>query len=386
MPRESSLDNFLQSKDFDAFMMQDTSANSDMYYLTGFEASDPFTYLRKNGESIVLVPPLELSRAKDEAEVDQVVSTSKYADGDPREDEEKQINTLIAFLEDFNAGKIAVPQDFELGLAEDLRDREISLKPVENQVMKSRKQKEPEEIDVIREAQKHTEDAMAKVGDMISNAEVRDDELYLEGEVLTSERIRREIKKFLLDRDCGTPEEPIVASGADSAAPHKTGSGPIKPGEPVIVDIFPQHRKYFGDMTRTFLKGDPSEEVQEMYSAVKQALEAALEVLEEGAGVNSSEIHGKVCDVLEDHGFQTLRDGDIESGFIHSTGHAVGLDLHEPPRLGDNDAELEEGNILTVEPGLYMPELGGMRIEDMIIVQENGYENINSMSWDMKLD
>ncbi len=118
---------------------------------------------------------------------------------------------------------------------------------------------------------------------------------------------------------------------------------------------------------------------------VLEAQQAAFEVLEQGAGVTTTEVYDAVCDVLEGHGFKTLRDGDIEEGFIHSAGHGIGLELHEPPRISDNSEEIEAGTVLTVEPGLYISCVGGVRIEDMVVVTEDGYENYNSMNKDLEL-
>jgi Xaa-Pro aminopeptidase len=139
-------------------------------------------------------------------------------------------------------------------------------------------------------------------------------------------------------------------------------------------------------MNRTFLKGEASDEIKRMKEAVLESQQAALEVLEKGAGVKANEVHNKVCDILENHGYETLRDNDTESGFIHSTGHAVGLELHEPPRISGNDTELKAGHLLTIEPGLYVPELGGLRIEDMVLIKEDGYENFNTMDKDLEID
>lgn len=383
MSRTEPLDRLLDKEGLDAFMMREDSDDADMYYLTQFPRSDPFIFLRQDGESTIIVSQLEYSRAEDEAEVDNVVSTGEF---DLEEAEDRRKEMLKQVVDRFDLERLAVPEDFPLKPAEELREH-VELEPVENQVMEARKTKEPGEVENLKQAQKATEEAMEHVKSMIQDTEVEDGELYLGGEPLTSEKVKRETRKFLLERDCSTPHGMIAACGEDSARPHSTGSGALRAGEPIVVDIFPKHdNRYFGDMTRTFVKEEMSEELWRIKEAVVEAREAAFDVLEQGAGVDASEVHDAVCDVFEERGFDTLRQGDTESGFIHSTGHAVGLELHEPPGLGRKEEELEAGNVLTIEPGLYIPGVGGIRIEDMIIVKENGYENFNSMSTEAELN
>lgn len=383
MSRTEPLDRLLDEKDFDAFLMRESSENANMYYLTQFEVSDPFIYLRKSEDSTIFVSQLEYSRAKEEAKVDEVISTGEF---ETEKDGDRTANVIEAVADKSDIDRLAVPNDFPRDLADVLR-QEIELEPVENRVMEARKRKEAEEVENLKKVQKATEEAMQEVKSMIEDAEIRDGELYLEDEPLSSGKVKRETQKFLLEKDCSTPEEMIVACGEDSAKPHSVGSGVLKSGEPIVVDIFPKHEnRYFGDMTRTFVKGDMSEKLQEMKDAVIAAREAAFEVLEQGAGVDASEVHDAVCDVFEERGFDTLRQGDTESGFIHSTGHAVGLELHEPPGLGRKEEELKSGNVLTIEPGLYLPEIGGIRIEDMILVKEDGFENLNSMSIELEVE
>jgi Xaa-Pro aminopeptidase len=383
MKRTEPLDRLLDKEDFDAFLMREKSDDADMYYLTQFLRSDPFIYLRQGGESTIIVSQLEYSRAKDEAEVDNVVSTREF-DLEDAEDRSKEL--LEQVVDRFDLERVAVPEEFPLKLGDELREH-IELEPVETPVMEARNTKEPEEVEKLKGAQQATEEAMRNVKSMIENADVEDGELFLEDELLTSERVKRETRKFLLEKDCSTPEGMIVACGDDSTKPHSTGSGVIRAAEPIVVDIFPQHEsRYFGDMTRTFVKGEMSRELQKMKEAVEVARKAAFDVLEYGADVDASEVHDAVCDVFEEKGFDTLRQGDIESGFIHSTGHAVGLELHESPGISENEEELKAGNVLTIEPGLYIPGVGGVRIEDMILLKEDGYENFNSMIRDVEVE
>ena len=158
---------------------------------------------------------------------------------------------------------------------------------------------------------------------------------------------------------------------------HERGSGPLPAGEPIIVDIFPRDKgtRYHGDLTRTFCRGEPDETVREWYDLTAEAKAAALDAIE--PGVTGAAVHGAACDVYEDAGWPTLRaDPTAETGYIHSTGHGVGLEVHELPRLAPDGGELAPGHVVTVEPGLYDPAVGGVRIEDLVVVTEDGSENL----------
>jgi Xaa-Pro aminopeptidase len=181
----------------------------------------------------------------------------------------------------------------------------------------------------------------------------------------------------LLDFGCET-EEVIVSCGKDTANPHGTTSGPLRANEPIILDIFPRSKKkrYFADMTRTVIHGEASKELIKMYEAVRTAQEKAIGMIK--SGISASSVHNAVCETFEKLGYDTYKSGS-KVGFIHSTGHGVGLDVHELPSIGESDVLLETGNVITIEPGLYYPETGGIRLEDMVLVTENGCENLTSL-------
>ena len=185
------------------------------------------------------------------------------------------------------------------------------------------------------------------------------------------------IDHTLLDFGCEA-EEIIVSCGKDTANPHGTTDGPLRANAPIILDIFPRSKKkrYFADMTRTVIHGEASEELKEMYEAVLAAQEKGLEMVK--PGVSAADVHNAVCDIFEKRGYDTYRSGS-KVGFIHSTGHGVGLDVHELPGVGESGVLLETGNVITIEPGLYYPETGGIRLEDMVLVTENGCENLTGL-------
>jgi Xaa-Pro aminopeptidase len=381
-PDLSKLDALLDEHGVDGYLVVADSDEADQRYLSGFDAPDDFLTLY-DGEIHLLVSGLEYGRARKEARAATVERTADFdARAKLREHGETEgTHRLYAeFLESYDVKSVATPTAFPLGAADGLREQGIDVEPDdEDTIGRIRATKTDEEIEWMRESQRANEKAMATAERMLRDAEPDvDGVLHHDGEVLTSERVRQEIEVSLIRNECALAET-IVAGGAQAADPHERGSGPLYEAEPVIIDIFPHSKEtgYFADMTRTFCVGEPSETVREWYDLTEEAMDAAFEVLE--AGVSGSDVHDAVCDVYEDAGWPTLRaDESTETGFIHSTGHGVGLDIHEYPRLSTADNELEAGQVVTIEPGLYDPEHGGVRIEDIVVVREGGYENLTS--------
>jgi Xaa-Pro aminopeptidase len=378
-PDLSALDEYLDANDLDGYLIHADESDPDQRYVSGFTAPDPFTTLY-DGDVHLLVSALEYGRAAREARAATVERGEAYdaqANIEEYGPHEGKTRTLAAFCREYGAESVGASAEFPLGVADGLRDRGIEVAADHDGVVERiRAIKHESEIEHMRAAQKANERAMATAERLLREADVApDDTLVHDGEVLTSERVKEEIEVSLL-RDGYALDTTIVACGASAADPHDRGSGPLVAGESVIVDIFPRSKEtgYYADMTRTFVKGEPSETVREWYDLTQAAKEAALDTLE--AGVSGSEVHDAVCDVYESAGWPTLRDDpDTETGFIHSTGHGVGLAIHEYPRVSTAENELEAGMVVTIEPGLYDPEFGGVRIEDIVVVREDGYEN-----------
>jgi Xaa-Pro aminopeptidase len=383
--RASVLDEVTEEQDLDAFFQFDDASNSNQQYLSGFTASDRFAFFRIDGNSILLVPPLEKGRAESDAVVDQVYSTAEYVDDDVRDDLDEEIRVIAKFLSESDVKRIAVPRNLDLYVAEKLEAEGFDIETIPDVVIDARKQKDEVEIGHLQTAQQATQHSIAYAEEILSESTIQDGTLHYDGEVLTAERLKTNVRTFLMREQCSL-DESIIVCGPEGADPHRLGSGPLKSGQPILLDIYPQHESgYWGDMTRTFVKGTPPTAVQEMYDVTLEAFQTALSVLEQGSGVTGGEVHNAVCDVFESAGYPTIRQGDIEEGFLHSTGHAIGLDLHEPPRLVSDTGELEAGYALTIEPGLYDPKYGATRVEDMIIVTEDGYQNLNDYPYSLDL-
>ncbi len=373
MSRTTGVEALLE--EYDAYLHVGDGADSDLYYLTEFSVPDSVVYLYTTEGSTLVLSSLEFERARKEARVDRVRNTSEYLSGDRRGDPEARLHLLNSLLGDRDVEAVAVPRGFSVWLADGLRDKGYRVDSVDSPVEDARRSKDDGEIAKIQKAQEATEAGLEKAEGMLAAAEERGGKLYLDDEVLTAERVKTEIEVALLHRRCHL-EDVIVACGEGGADPHWRGEGPLKAGEPVIVDIFPRHDSgYHADTTRTWVAGEPSGEVEEAFDVTVEAMEAAFEVLEEGAGVSGEEVHDAVCDVYESYGHGTTRE-DATEGFVHSTGHGVGLDVHEPPRLSEGGGELRSGDVVTVEPGLYYQSWGGVRVEDLLVVRENDFENL----------
>jgi len=285
---------------------------------------------------------------------------------------------------------VAVPPSLGVLYADELRARGLVVTPDTKLFASLRRAKTEEEISYIEKTQRAVESACAHAVGILKEARVGEDgSLLYGGEALTSERLRSEIDIELLRRGYAA-DGTITASGAQAADPHERGHGPLRTGQSIILDIFPVDKasRYYADMTRTFVKGEPSPELQRMYDAVFEGQEAALSMIR--AGVNGRDVHKKVSDILHQAGYKTLvhdqKPGEpLQEGFIHGTGHGVGLEIHEAPRVSIANEELIPGDVVTVEPGLYDPEVGSVRIEDLVVVTEDGCHNLTNFPKEFRL-
>ncbi|WP_433631056.1 M24 family metallopeptidase [Halomicrococcus sp. NG-SE-24] len=383
------LTTFLKEAGTDGYLIDADGEDSNQLYLSGFHAMGDFLTLYTDGEIQLLVPDLAYPRASTDSNAATVQRFSEYDYGDKVIEHGPQKAgplAAAAFLADHGIDAVSVPMSFPNGTADILRDHGIEIATdYDNIIAQVRAVKTDEEIDCIRETQRANENAMAVAETMLESATVDDGILYLDGEVLTSERVRRDIEMTLLE-DGYSLDECFVASGPEGAKSHAVGSGPIETGDPIIVDIFPcsKETRYFADMTRTFVKGSPDSKIQDWYDLTREAFETALEMIQ--PGVTGEEVHEAVCDVFEREGYPTLRtDESAEDGFISTTGHGVGLDVHELPKLSWGSGELQPGHVVTVEPGLYEQGAGGVRLEDLILVTELGCENLTDYPQDLRL-
>jgi Xaa-Pro aminopeptidase len=365
---------FLGRHNLDGFLfVGDSICDADMYYLTHFLAGDKFAALAQE-KTTLLVSSMEKNRAENESIANECLSTSQYRIMEKlkrcENPEEAYGRVLAEFLHDHGVRRLGVPFRFPAGYYGLLcQDFEVSI--LESPASRLREIKRQEELDAIVCTQRACERAMRQAVLLISHSEPRGDFLYREGEPLTSEKVRYAIEISLLEDGCEAMDT-IVAGGLQASAPHARGTGPLVANAPIVIDIFPHSKssRYFADMTRTVLKGEAAPEVKEIYEAVRLAQAEGLKAIR--AGIFGKEVHSRVSSVFQDMGYPE-RDG---RGFTHSTGHGVGLEVHEKPSLGETGEELQANHVVTVEPGLYYPEIGGVRLEDMVVVKKSGSENL----------
>ena len=371
----------------DAYLMHGALHDSDIYYATKFLASDAFSYmLTSKGDETLLIPDMEKGRADIESRVpaEKIKTTGDYKYRE-RSKEKKDSNLAYAgvlkdMLTEKNVKTVAVSYNFPAYYYSMLQKEGLDVVLIKSPFTRSRAVKTDDEIEKIAASQNAAEKAMDAAIQMIKNARPEDagsGKLVYEGEVLTGERVLAEISRVLLECGCAD-DETIVSCGSDSADPHGKTRGALYTDHPIVIDIFPQNKqtRYFGDMTRTVIRGKASDELSRMYEAVKGAQAAGVTAARPGA--SCADVHNTVCDYLEAAGYDTYRSGSTV-GFVHTTGHGVGLDIHEMPSVSDNSYVLEPGNVITIEPGLYYPGIGGIRIEDTIVITKDGRRNLNTM-------
>lgn len=348
----------------------DTHRSADLRYFAGFEVHDPFIAIETNGRKIGVLNALEYGRALKESDFDAVlrleIFTERLRAGSPKAKVgPAEVISLLA--RDFKIKRFQVPDDFPAGLMDRLRAAGLTISVIDGPVFPQRVIKSDAEAAAIRAGNRCASAGFAAAERLLNRSRPRGRRLILDGKPLTSERVRFAIEVACLEAG-GVAADTIVAGGDQACDPHCRGTGPLRPGELVIIDIFPRITAtgFFGDMTRTYLRGRASEPQRALVSAVRAAQKAAISAIR--AGVNGRNVHQQCLDVFAARGYETKRTAKGSVGFFHGTGHGLGLDIHEAPRVSAFDCPLPLGSVVTVEPGLYYPGLGGCRIEDVIQV------------------
>jgi len=352
--------------------------DANLRYISGFTAPDPVVLLVCGRRSSLVVSLLEVSRAKQQARVHEVWTPQELEL--PAKRRYHVAEWAVALLKKKNIREIQVGARFPVGVADRLRRARIKVKVAAGALFPERRHKSDAEINHIRQSQRAAVHAMkAAIALIRSSAPDKRQVLRVQRNVLTAEHVRHAIDTTLLNYDV-MAEDTIVACGAQAVDPHERGHGPLRAGVPIVLDIFPRHKKhgYWGDITRTVVKGTPSADVQRMYRAVLAAQKSALAAVRAGVAVRT--VHQAAQKMLVSHGFETTVKNGWGEGFIHSTGHGVGLNIHEAPSLNLSDTRLIAGDVITVEPGLYYKHLGGIRIEDTVVVTRDGYRMLASCS------
>lgn len=348
--------------------------NADLYWATRFLAPDPVIFVEHRGTKYLILKTLEFSRGRKEAAVDDVL---------PQEPLEAvvrkqglpvtQANIVAAFCRSLKAKAITVPGSMPVALADGLRAAGLTLQILPKPFYPARLIKTAAEVRHLQAAQRMAFQAMAHAEQMLRASRIKSNALVWQGRPLTSEIMHAAIGTFLMQRGYSLPDDVIVAGGIHGTDPHHRGHGVLRPHTAIVVDIFPQdgRTRFFGDCTRTFCKGTPSDALARMYDTVKSAEAWAIKQIR--PGVNGRVIHEAIHARFNAAGFPIREANGAKQGFIHGTGHGLGLDIHEEPaRINGSDYTLFEHLVITVEPGLYYPAIGGVRIEDVVVVTKTG--------------
>ncbi len=371
-----------------ALMMYAASEyDSNLYYAVKFSVPDPFPYFRIGGKSIILMSDLELGRAQKQAKVDEVLSYSDIQAGTKASGVEKPgvADVTAYFLKSQKAKKILVPDNFNLGLADALRHRGIGVESKPDPFFEERVYKSKEEIRMITQSLRHTEAAIHKLEKLLRESKIAGKKISHRGQWLTSELLKRVLNVSMMENNC-VGSHTIVASGDQGCDPHNEGTGLVWANRSLIVDVFPRSGDtfYYADITRTFVKGKASAALKAQYEAVKAAQEKGIRMV--APGVNGKDVHGAIKVDMESKGYKTERRNGTMVGFFHGTGHGLGLDVHEPPRVNASEHVLKKGEVVTVEPGLYYPGVGAVRIEDLLVVTASGHQNLTVYPKKLEID
>jgi Xaa-Pro aminopeptidase len=374
----------------DVLIHGDTMRSPELRHEVPVPIPDAFLYAEKDGRRVVILHSLEIPRVREDAPELEILPLEQLGLDELFEQGMKgwevELETAVRGCRQLGIERAVVPPSFPVGHADHLRASGIELAVERDLFDNRRRSKNATEIAGIRRAQRACEAALDASRELLRQAQANGAGLEVDGEPLTCERIKRVIEEVFADHDV-EGSDMIVSHGAQTAVGHNMGSGQIAPNEPIVFDLFPRDKATgcYSDMTRTYVVGEPSNEVKEWYELVKRALETSTAGLK--PGVNGRTLFEQVCEQFQEAGYKTqLNKGPgevLEDGFFHSLGHGVGLEVHELPSLGRSGHELVPGDVVTIEPGLYRSGYGGLRLEDIVLVTDDGYEVITQYPYDL---
>jgi Xaa-Pro aminopeptidase len=372
-----SADTALTRADQALLMVSASEGDSNMLYAAGFFVPDPFIFFHHKKTSYIVMSDLEIDRAKRQARVDRVLSLSKYQRKLRKLGKLPVMIDILDFLfRERGIRSLMVPANFSALLSDQLRAKGFSVQIKRDPFFAQREIKNNEEVRRIAESLRVARLGLEAGIRMLKRTKIGNDGyLYLNKAKLTSENLKTAVNTTIMAQGW-LPSHTIISSGNQCVDPHHEGTGPIKAHTSVIFDIFPRSQKngYFGDLSRTLVRGRASDRLKSIYAAVQAGQQIGFDLIRDG--VNGKEIHQKILDLFASRGFRTGEIGGRMQGFFHGTGHGLGLDIHEAPRIAPVDATLRSGHVVTVEPGLYYLGVGGVRLEDVVLVKDRGNRNL----------
>ncbi|WP_438482078.1 M24 family metallopeptidase [Oleiharenicola lentus] len=366
----------------------DTHASADMLYFGRVEVHDPFIAFGARGKKITVQSALELGRVKKTSTFDIIIPRDEaLARAQAQHGAKASTAEIIATLaKEYGQRSFRIADDFPASLYVKLTQLGLKLTFANGLLFPEREIKSDWEAACIREGNRLCSVGYLAAEKILRTSKIKGAHLIHQGKPLTSERLRFTIEVAIKEQG-GNPQDTIVAGGDQACDPHERGSGPLRPHELIIIDIFPRVTKtgYFGDMTRTYLKGRPREVQRRMVATVREGQQLALKAIR--AGIDGRAIHAAVSNYFEDAGYETRHDKSGSVGFFHGTGHGLGLAVHDPGRMSPTTPyPLKAGSVLTVEPGLYYPGLGGCRWEDVVQVTATGTKALSKhpYNWEIR--
>jgi len=358
--------------------------DADMLYISRMFVPDAFIAIgiekQDNIEWHGLFSPLEVDRAKKQSGFHQVHLDSMWREKAIQQGWIASIaSTAAAFLKEHGIHKLTVPGQFPLMYAEQLRTLGFQLTAQQGSLFPQRSIKTDAEIKQLARAERLTKRSMMQAENFLAACSIGNDSILRHPDSpktkVKSKHVRAAIETFLIGQGA-MPAHTIVACGKEGADPHNIGSGFIRANQSIIIDIFPRllDSGYWGDMTRTYVKGKAPDTLKKMYQTVREGQSIGLDMVHDGA--HGENIHQAILNHFDQQGFKTGIENGKQTGFFHGTGHGVGLEIHESPRISVRDDVLHSNQVVTVEPGLYYPTIGGIRLEDMVVVRPQGCENL----------
>ncbi|MDX6408975.1 MAG: Xaa-Pro aminopeptidase [Gaiellaceae bacterium] len=375
----------------DVLIYGDTIRSPELRHEVPLPIADPFLYAEKGDRRIAIIHSLEIPRVREDAPeveilaLEQLGSDELFSQG--LEGWEVMLELAVRACRELDIERATVPESFPVGHADHLRANGIALVVDRDFFDNRRRAKNETELAGIRKAQKACEAALDASRDLLRRAQPNGAGLEVDGEPLTCERLKRVIEEVFADHEV-EGSEMIVSHGPQTAVGHNMGSGQIGPDEPIVFDLFPKDKATgcYADMTRTYVVGEPSDEVKEWHRLVKEALDTSTAAVK--PGVNGRQLFEGVCEIFHEAGYKTQLHKEagevLEDGFFHGLGHGVGLEVHELPSMGRIGHDLIPGDVVTVEPGLYKSGHGGLRLEDLVLVTEEGHEVLTDYPYDLK--
>jgi Xaa-Pro aminopeptidase len=374
----------------DVLILADSTRSPEMRHEVPIAIPDEFLYAERNGRRVVVVSSLEAARI---GEADPGIEVIPYealgldelaAARTPPAEASLQIHTRAC--RELGITSVSVPATFPLELADRLRENGVAVTADRALFEERRRRKNATEIAGLRRAQHACEVGLDAARELLRRAS-SNGTVMIDREPLTSERLKAEVERVFTEHGAYA-DEFIVSHGAQTAIGHEAGHGPILAGEAIVFDLFPRDREtgVYTDMTRTYVVGDVPDELREYHRLCREALERVVAAVRPGA--NGRTLFEIPCTLFAEHGYPTQLTKEagevLDSGFFHSLGHGVGLEVHERPYLGRVGDDLVAGDVIALEPGLYRAGYGGVRLEDVAIVTDDGVEVVTDYPYELE--